>query len=40
MKVFLDQLKEASAREMQISQSKSMELDGLREEEDDKKYQK
>ena len=34
MKVFLDQMKDALAREMQISQSKSMELDALREEED------
>ena len=32
MKVFLDQMKDALAREMQISQSKSMELDALREE--------
>ena len=33
MKVFLDQMKDALAREMQISQSKSMELDALCEEE-------
>ena len=34
MKVFFDQMKDALAREMQISQSTSMELDALREEED------
>ena len=34
MKVFLDQMKDALAREMQMSQSKSMEVDALREEED------
>ena len=34
MKLFLDQMKDALAREMQTSQSKSMELDALREEEE------
>ena len=34
MKVFLDHKKDALAREMQISQFKSMELDAFREEED------
>ena len=33
-KVFLDQMKGALAREIQISQYKSMELDALRKEED------
>ena len=33
MKLFLDQMKDALAREMQTSQSKSMELDAFREEE-------
>ena len=32
MQIFLDQMKDALAREMQISQSKSMELDAFREE--------
>ena len=34
MNVFLDQMKDALAREMQISQYKSMEIDALRQEED------
>ena len=34
MKVFLDQMKDALSREMQIGQSKSMELDALHKEED------
>ena len=36
MNVFLDQMKDALAREMQISQCKSMELDAIHEEEEHK----
>ena len=36
MKVFLYQMKDALARDMQMSHSKSMELDALCEEEDNK----